>query len=272
MLRIAKYAGSFYSRNQEVLKNQMSDWFEAIPDTSSTARVLGIIVPHAGYMYSGSCAAKGFKRIKDQKFDSIIIIHPSHQSAGFDFSISPYTDYESPLGNLGRNEEINDLLMIRENSPINPWYHQNEHSMEIQLPFIKHCWEGMTVSAIMMGNQTLEVAERLALILADLVIKSQRRIMFVVSTDLSHYRTAAKAEALDSHVIRNIETLDPYQLWDEIGSGKCEACGIGGVLALLSLARRLNYPKAEILDYTHSGRVSGDNSQVVGYLSVAVTK
>ncbi len=271
MIRQALFAGSFYPRFAKVLSKDMDDWISSINVTYKTAQVLGVIVPHAGYMYSGRCAAYGFHRMLSQKFDSIIVLHPSHRGAHFDFSVSPYSEYDTPFGSVERDQEIYEMLLMRENSKIEMWYHENEHSLEIQLPFVKRFFDGIPINGIMFGNQCPEVAKRLALQLADVLAKTNKRIAIVVSTDLSHYRPAEKAELLDAKLIKFVRDLDPDGLWQALEKGQAEACGIGGLLCLLYLAQIHRNSQVQILSYTHSGIVSGANDQVVGYLSAAVT-
>ncbi len=271
MLRKTKFAGSFYPRFAEPLARDMNDWFSAIQTSYVGEHVLGVIVPHAGYMYSGACAAYGFHRLLDQKIESFIILHPSHRGEGFDFSLSPFTRYETPFGEIEYDPAIYEMIQMRENRKIDNWYHENEHSMEIQLPFIKKYFDGIPINAIMIGNQCEEVSHRLALQLSDIIAKANKRIAVVVSTDLSHYRPSDKAEKLDAQFCKYVRDIDPAALSQAIINGNCEACGFGGVLSLLHLAKLYRNPSCRILNYTHSGKVSGANDQVVGYLSAAIS-
>lgn len=271
MLRRTKFAGAFYPRFAAPLAKDMDMWFSAIKSDYRAEHILGVIVPHAGYMYSGQCAAYGFHPLIGQKIDSIIILHPSHRGSHFDLSVSPYTEYESPFGVIEQDKEIFDMLMLRENQKIEAWYHENEHSMEIQLPFIKRCFDGVPINAVMVGNQNEEVSKKLALQLADIIAKSSKRIAIVVSTDLSHYRSATKAELLDAEMIKFVREIDPHGLWQAIQNESCEACGFAGILSLLYLSKMFPNAHSRILSYTHSGIITGSNDQVVGYLAAAIS-
>ncbi|PKN78639.1 MAG: AmmeMemoRadiSam system protein B [Candidatus Cloacimonetes bacterium HGW-Cloacimonetes-1] len=272
MQRKAQFSGSFYQRFAEPLKRDMDKWFTEFPVCpQSSEQILGIIVPHAGYMYSGNCAAIGYHRMQSQNYDSLIILHPSHRGAHFDFNVSPFTEYETPFGIIKQDKEVYDQLLMRENHKIENWYNLNEHSMEIQLPFIQRCFPDVPVNAIMIGNQTPEVAQRLALHLNDIIAKSSKRIGIIVSTDLSHYRSAEKAEQLDTLLIKHVHDLAPELLWQDFQTEKTEACGIGGILCLMYLSKKYRQSRAKILDYTHSGRITGELDQVVGYLSAVIT-
>ncbi len=271
MIRKAMFAGSFYPRFAKTLERDMGEWLSTIKASYGSERLLGVIVPHAGYMYSGRCAAYGFHRLQNQGIDSLIVLHPSHRGAHFDYCVAPYDQFETPFGPIDRDAEIFEMLQLREVSTVERWYHENEHSLEIQLPFIKRFFDGVPINGIMFGNQTPEVAKRLALQLSDVMAKTNKRIGIVVSTDLSHYRPANKAELMDANVIRYVRELDPEGLWQAFDSGKAEACGMGGLLTMLYLAKLYRSSKTQILSYTHSGIVSGANDQVVGYLSAAVS-
>lgn len=142
--------------------------------------------------------------------------------------------------------------------------------MEIQLPLINHFFPNASVLPIMIGNQIPGVAKRLAALLNDVMYKSSQRIVILCSTDLSHYHKADKAEQLDKEIISNVLALQPEELWEAIQEDRCEACGIGAILTLLYVAGFYTAPETRLIQYTHSGIVSGNNSQVVGYLAAKI--
>ncbi|HRY83366.1 MAG TPA: AmmeMemoRadiSam system protein B, partial [Candidatus Cloacimonadota bacterium] len=150
-------------------------------------------------------------------------------------------------------------------------YHQKEHSLEIQLPFIRKLFPTAKILPIMIGQQKPEVAERLAKLIYGLLLKNEKKIVVLVSTDLSHYHSAAKAKSLDKIVQDRLLQLDGEGLWQDLQTGKCEACGIGGLLTVIAMAQSFSSPRVEIISYTHSGVVTGDAQQVVGYLSARIS-
>lgn len=270
MIRKAIHAGTFYPRFGNQIKDQIEQWLLKAAPAVSNERSVGIILPHAGYMYSGECAALGMAEVAHEHFDSIIVIHPSHQGNHFDFSFSPYTEYESPLGNLNLDTELYQRLSVTAEQNLDPDYHLLEHSLEIQLPLIKYFFPQSRILPILMGNQIPQVANRLARILYDAIYKSSKRILVLVSTDLSHYHPASRAEQMDARVIEYISKLDAEGLWRSAELSKLEACGIGGILTLLKITQNYSMAKVRIVQYTHSGKVSGMNNQVVGYLSAKI--
>ncbi|MBM4404295.1 MAG: AmmeMemoRadiSam system protein B, partial [Candidatus Cloacimonetes bacterium] len=227
--------------------------------------------PHAGYVYSGKCAAYGFQRISHLAIDSFIIIHPSHRANSFGFSVSPFTSYQTPLGVLTIDKDIAGSLEVSGAEQIDPWYHQNEHSMEVQLPFIQYFYPETKICPVMMGDQSPASVETLSYALDKVLSAAEKQVMIVISSDLSHYHRAKVAEALDTKVIEHINALDANALMSDLRKGECEACGGAPIAVLLRLAALRNASRVEILNYTHSGHTSGDHSQVVGYLSAALT-
>src|SRR5690606_2247803 len=139
---------------------------------NTNERSLGLLLPHAGYMYSGECALRGFKAVSHESFDSIIVLHPSHQGNHFDFSLSPFSVYESPLGELYLDEDLYRQLYPEayQNLPLD--YHALEHSLEIQLPLIRYFFPQSKILPVLIGNQIPVVAERLAESLYNVIYKS----------------------------------------------------------------------------------------------------
>lgn len=271
MLRKTAHAGSFYPRFGEQISAQIECWTSGQAIAKAGENCLGLIVPHAGYVYSGECAARAYHYVSEQQFDTLLILHPSHQGIHFDWSVSPFDEYDTPLGRLSQDAQLYDLL-TRNNpeSGQEKRLHELEHSLEIQLPLIKYFLPETQICPVMIGRPHPEVAMRLADKLREAIAESGKRVGIVVSTDLSHYYDSDRAEKMDSLITRYIMSLDPDALWQSVISKRCEACGIGGLLALLYYAIEFDDAKAKVIQYTHSGKVSGDNQQVVGYLSALV--
>ncbi|MCB5248812.1 MAG: AmmeMemoRadiSam system protein B [Candidatus Cloacimonadales bacterium] len=270
MIRKALHAGTFYPRFGNQIQDSIAKWTKDAMPSAANEHSLGIILPHAGYVYSGACAALGLASVAGERWDSIIIVHPSHQGIHFDFSVSPFNEYESPLGNLMLDKELYRILSPAGEKELELDYHRLEHSLEIQLPLIKHFFPNATICPVMLGNQIPSVAQRLGALLYDAVYKSARRILIVVSSDLSHYHDSDTAEKMDAQLIRYVTELNPEGLWRGHDLGKLEACGIGGIATLLYMASQYRSPKVRVIDYTHSGKVSGMNNQVVGYLAAKI--
>lgn len=267
MIRNPMHAGTFYPRFADQIRRQIDNWLSGVDAPESKDRNLGLILPHAGYMYSGQCSALGMQSISNENIDTFIILHPCHSGNHFDFSLSPYLSYVNPLGTLELDSDLYQKLSPEGDQNISISYHQKEHSMEIQLPIINYFFPNARILPIMLGNQIPAVSHRLANLLYDLILKSPQRIVVLCSTDLSHYHQAARAEIMDSHLIDLIQALEPEKLWSAINEDSCEACGIGGIMTLIFLARMYADAEVKVVSYTHSGKISGNNQQVVGYLA-----
>lgn len=270
MIRNPSHAGTFYPRFAEQVNRQIKQWLATATECNEPERGLGVILPHAGYMYSGKCAALGLHSVSHEDFDSIIILHPCHSGYHFDFSVSPYTEYVTPLGTLMLDKDLYERLSPEADQTIALSYHQNEHSMEIQLPLISYFFPQAQILPVMIGNQIPAVAKRLADLLYNMIYKSSKRILIICSTDLSHYHNAVKAENMDGELLSQVLALDADKLWESMKNEGCEACGIGGILSLLYFAGKYTNPQVKVVDYTHSGKVSGNNLQVVGYLAAKI--
>lgn len=269
MIRKAAYAGSFYEASATILAMQFENWFIEAMLPAHIKKLHAVICPHAGYVYSGSCAAYSYKLLSQYDFKTAIIIHPSHRGNHFGFSVSPYTEYETPLGNLQLDEDLAKTIESKGSQSVDNWYHQNEHSMEVQLPFLKYIKPEIKVVPIMIGNQNKEISSILSDILTD-IIKTRDDVIIIVSTDLSHYYSAKEAEEMDGKLIELVTSRDSEGFDQNILIGEIEACGFAGVLALLQVQDKLKDKKMIKLNYTHSGYTSDDFTQVVGYLSAAL--
>ncbi len=263
------YAGSFYDSDSNRLLRDFSKWFgqASLPDVKG--RVRGVISPHAGFIYSGPCAAYSYKLLAQTSFQTAVILHPSHRANHFRYSVSPYNEYATPLGNLKLNVQMADKIRQGGAEEIEAAYHQNEHSMEVQLPFLKYAKPDAKVVPVMIGIQDMTTAEKLA---NNLSATIDEDTVIIVSTDLSHYYDAKEAERLDRRFINDVSDGKAEQLYNDIRTGQCEACGFAGVLTLMLLSQKSGNSIITELQYTNSGDASGDYSQVVGYFSAVVSK
>lgn len=270
MIRKTVHAGTFYPRFAHQLNTMFDKWQKDVLPVIPNERNIGLVVPHAGYVYSGRCAYLGMAAVANESYDCIIILHPSHQGIHFDYSLSPFSLYESPLGNLELDDDIYRQLSPHASQNIALDYHALEHSLEIQLPMIYHFFPTTRICPVLIGNQNPVVAENIANALYEVAYKSSKRILIMASSDLSHYHNAVKAEEMDKKVLHHFQKLDADALYRDASYGKLEACGLGAILSLVYYSQRYSSAQSRVIEYTHSGEVSGHNSQVVGYLSAKI--
>ena len=249
------------------------------PDQVPCGRLEAIIAPHAGLMFSGPVGAYAYKAAAENgPFDAVILAGPSHFVAFDGVALYPSGAFDSPLGPAPIDEPLGQALLAA--SPVIhplPAAHAREHSLEMQLPFIRRLLPGAAIVPLLMGHQTRDTIEGLADALARVAADyADKRILLVASTDLSHYFDAPTAEALDRRVQDAVAACDSegllhiFEEYPEAERGRFVACGGGPAIAVMHAARARGAQHGRVLKYMHSGQISGDNSAVVGYLAGAL--
>ena len=275
-------AGTWYPAVPGALAREVDGYLAAVDaDAIPRGRLDAVIAPHAGLMFSGPVGAYAYTAAAAHgPFDAVILAGPSHFVAFEGVALYPSGAFESPLGPALIDERLGQALL--DTSPLihaMPAAHAREHSLEMQLPFIRRLLPHAAIVPLLMGNQTRETIRGLAEALAKVVSPRPPgeggRILLVASTDLSHYFDAASAEALDARVQACVAARDPERLLDifeeypEGERGRYVACGGGPAIAVMMAARTRGAQHGRVLKYMHSGQISGDNSGVVGYLAGA---
>jgi AmmeMemoRadiSam system protein B len=275
MLRRPAVAGSWYPDDPSVLGRQVDRSLAAAPvAVGPDDMVVGLLGPHAGIVYSGAVAAAAYAAVKGRAFDLVVLVGPSHY-VGFDgVAVWPGGAFETPLGRIPVPEE--EVARLVSASPIivpRTDAHAREHSLEMHLPFLQRALPGTPLVPLVMGEQTRETILALAEALA--AVYRGRRVLVAASTDLSHFFDAATAARLDGRVARLVAALDDEGLLAELERypmyerGRFVMCGGGPAVSVMRAARLLGSDQARVLAQAHSGDVSGDSSQVVGYLAAA---
>lgn len=260
-------AGQFYTANPHKLKAEIDSYFNNVKLEKKYEEVFAIISPHAGYVFSGQTAAYGYKCLKGKNFDTVIVIAPSHNPIEFSVSVCDCDFYQTPLGNIPVDKEGVEELLKSDVIGYSEMAHRMEHSLEVQLPFLQTALVEFKLVPILIGYQSLKISENLTEILYQTFKGLNKKILFVISTDLSHYHSAETAKVLDDKVIEAVKNMDAGLLDSYVNSGKAEACGFGCVETGILLAKKFGINNADTLNYSHSGMIFGDYSQVVGYLS-----
>ncbi|MBN1948744.1 MAG: AmmeMemoRadiSam system protein B [Candidatus Cloacimonetes bacterium] len=263
-------AGSFYSSNARKLRQEIEDFLQAVELPEKYSNCLGIISPHAGYIYSGQCAAHGFKALQQKAFEIAIIVAPCHRFAGFEFSVGSFQGYRTPLGIADTAEDQIEILLQKEGFDFIPQAYRSENSLEVQIPFLQVIKPEVKILPVLIGNQGKKNSQQLAQTLAELIRKNRERYVLIASSDLSHYHAGGAAREMDLKLADLVQSGNAEEISRLIDERNIEACGFGAILTLLELARILDYKKIENLNYTHSGEISHDHSAVVGYLSTVV--
>ena len=270
--RAAAVAGTWYPGTRGALMQDVDRYLASVPEWSG-GDVRAVVAPHAGLMFSGPVGASAYKAAAKGRFDVAVLVGPSH-FVGFD-GVALYPDgaFATPLGDAIIDERGASSIARASIVHVMPSAHAREHSLEMQLPFLRRLLPDLPIVPLLMGYQSrdtiLSLADALAAAFTD------REPLLVASTDLSHYFDAASAEMLDRRVQEYIATfdaeglLDHFETYPEDERGRYVACGGGPMIAVMMAARALGARDSTVLRYSHSGEVSGDPTGVVGYVAAA---
>jgi len=273
-------AGGFYAATAEALKRQIENCFthKLGPGKTPIARegsrdIIGLICPHAGYMYSGPVAAHSYYNLAaDGKPDVIVIFGPNHMGQGSGLALIKEGIWRTPLGDLQIDEETADQILCKSGIiDVDELAHVYEHSIEVQLPFLQYLYGAafkfVPISFLM---QDLESSREVGQAVAEAL--RGKNGLIIASTDMTHYESHDTAEKKDKKALNALEKLDEREFYSTIERYHITACGYGPVVALITASKLLGAKKGQILCYKTSGDITGDYSTVVGYASVAVTK
>ena len=265
-------AGTWYPGNPEALRQAVGDYLSRANPIDAEGKVVTLIVPHAGYVYSGQVAAYSYKLLQRSAPKTVFLIGPSHRVGFRGISVSQVSGYKTPLGVAAVDQDLAKKLLST--NPQMKWIPQadaQEHSLEIQIPFLQSVLKEFHIVPILMGEQDLETCALLAKSLVQ-VLPNKEDAMILASTDLSHFHADQQARTLDEDFIRHVRQFAPEALAKAVVSGSCEACGAGPTVTGMLAAKELGANRSVILHYANSGDVTGDRRQVVGYLSAALVK
>jgi len=266
-IRESVIAGSWYPGRREVLESQIDKYLTEAKKEDSTG-LIALISPHAGYIYSGPVAASAYKQLEGRRFNTVIIIAPSHHVAIKGASVYNRGAFRTPLGLVEVDVELsNKLIEANPDFYFHEGAHKDEHSLEIQLPFLQRLLGSFKMVPIVMWDKSLKNCKSLSATISTIVSKDT---LIVASSDLSHYYPHEKAVELDKIVIDAVQSLDPEKLSKDFDRGRCEACGAGPIITTMLAAKSLGANRARILQYATSGDTSGDYSRVVGYLAAGI--
>lgn len=261
-------AGMFYPANPHQLHDELQLLLETANPEAEYKNAVGIISPHAGYVYSGKTAAFGFKALGGRNYKTVVIISPSHREYFPGVSIYNGDAYKTPLGEVLLNKEMSSKLVGGSKAIFESTQgHRAEHAVEVQVPFLQMIMKDFTIVPVVIGDQRKVFIDELAQRLADIV---DDETLIIASSDLSHFYTKEEAGRLDSIVADHIKNFSYDELQRDLETSKCEACGGGAIVAMMKTADLIRRKKSKVLSRSDSGDVTGDYSEVVGYLSAVV--
>lgn len=260
-------AGQFYPEDPGDLRSIIGSFVHK-PETPLEAKA--VVVPHAGYVYSGSVAGNVFSSVRLP--NRIILLGPNHSGRGATLALAPRGSWRTPLGAVPIDTEINrDLLAecprLQEDSSA----HLSEHSLEVQIPFIQVLQPDFHFSAICVRTEDYSTLEALGHGMARAIESLREPVLLVASSDMTHYETAEDAARQDRFAIDRMLDVDPGGLYHVVFEKGISMCGFAPTVAVLIACRDLGATEGQLIRYTNSGEAGGDYHRVVGYAGIAIT-
>ena len=273
-MRIPAVSGSFYPSSAPQLRKDVKQYIEEANAVVEMKERLAIVCPHAGFVYSGATAAYSFASCANFSRPGItaIVIGPNHTGMGAPISIS-FDDWKTPLGELRCDTDLADaILESGKISQRDESAHLQEHSCEVQLPFLQMAAKEPMIVCICMGWQDSASARDLGGAVFSAVKKTGRDALVIASSDFTHYESAESAERKDSEALSRLGAMDGDSFERLVDEKGLTICGHGPIAAALHYAILSGAKKCELLRYTNSGKVTGDDSEVVAYAALAIGK
>lgn len=259
-------AGMFYPDSPSELRQALQ---QMMPGDKRARSAFGVVMPHAGYLYSGSIAGQ----VLDQVLvpDRVFLLGPNHHGIGASAALYGRGRWHTPLGDVPVNTTLAQKLL--DACPLlveDEYAHRQEHSLEVQVPFLLQANPQVEIVPICLGHGRLEDWTCLGRAIAEVIRKEEEPILIVASTDMSHYVHEQRARELDRKAIDQILALDAQGLYDTVRHHRISMCGIVPVTVLLAAAESMGQLKARLVHYGTSGDVTGDRQQVVGYAGMVI--
>jgi len=270
--RKSQIAGTWYPGDPRELSALVDRSLADAPEADVAGELVALVSPHAGLIYSGRIAAAGYRLLEGASFDSIVLLGPCHRG-GEGLAVIASGAIETPLGTVRIDENIAAALVNADpdiHASVEP--HVNEHSVEVQFPFLQRFLPHVPVTPVLMGFQTPQTIAVAARGIERVLSGSNRRVLLIASSDLSHYEPRTLASQLDAQVVKCLESFDVGGLERLMSVNPHHACGGGPMISVLTAARAMGASAAHVLAYGDSGDVNGDLEGVVGYVSAAFTR
>ena len=274
-------AGSFYASDAEALKTQVQRCFlhelgsKELPQVSKgrLKEVVGLVCPHAGYMYSGAVAANAYYELaKDGKPDTVVILGPNHTGYGSALALMNDGVWRTPLGDVEvdgatADEIVQETRLV----DVDDVAHRFEHSIEVQLPFLQYLY-GSEFKFVPICFQMQDLASAVEVGNALVEVLANKNAVVIASSDMTHYEPQANASAKDLAALKAVEAMDARRFYSVIEARNVTACGYGPIATVITYAKGLGAKEAKLLSYKSSGDITGDYSSVVGYAAITFKK
>jgi MEMO1 family protein len=268
MLRQPVYAGQFYPKSTSEVKAMIESF---VDKNAEKQDIIGLVAPHAGYIYSGAVTGAVISRIKFK--DTFIILGPNHTGNGEPFSIMTEGTWKTPLGEVQIDSELaKKLVSISRYLKDDLGAHELEHSIEVQIPFLQYFKPDVKIVPIILGSGDGDILKEIGREIARAVRETKKEVIIFASSDMNHYEPQGTAKKKDTKAIEAMLAMDPDELLKRVDKLNISMCGYGPAVVMLTAASELGAGSAELVKYQTSGDVTGDYNAVVGYAGILVKK
>lgn len=265
--------GAFYPDSPEELSQMIDGLFLAALPEPEEGRIIALISPHAGYVFSGPVAAYGYKSIKNRNYKTVIIVGPSHYYGFKGISVYPQGVFQTPLGDVEIDAEFaSKLIDLTKNIRFIPQAFHKEHSIEVQIPFLQKALSDFKIVPIIIGDVDFSLCQDLAMRLVS-AIGNRKDVIIIASTDMYHGYDFEEAQVIDRFTLSILEKMDPRVLYEKLREGTIQLCGGSSVVVTMLTAKNLGHNKLKILKYTNSAEVTMRKTKgiwTVGYASCLI--
>ena len=270
-------AGQWYPANEKELQKMLNGFFKNVKLDGEKQKITpsGILSPHAGYVFCGQVAAYGYSLLKDKHYDTVIIFGPSHHYNTGCVSVYNGDYYKTPLGTVPIDKKmVSEILKADKKFKFQEFVHRPEHSIEAEIPFLQYQLKNFRIVPILIATNDLSLLDKLAETIIKIIEESDKKILLIASSDMSHYHDYQTAVEVDSHTIDLIQKKKWDTLQQDIFSRKSELCGYFGFYVFTKVLQHFGYDQGVLLKYANSGDAMGDTSatRVVGYSSIVFPK
>ncbi len=266
MLREPVVAGRFYPGDAQALRRTvdglLSGQKEAVP-------ALGLIAPHAGYVYSGAIAGKTLGGVRLS--ETVLCLGPNHHGGGHRAAVYGQGSWRTPLGEMAIAEELaEELVTMVSGLVVDPRAHLPEHSLEVLIPFLQVLAPQSRFVPVCLGHNSLEQLLGFGEGIGRVLQRQAKPVLMLCSSDMTHYESGEAARQKDERALERILVLDPEGLYRTVVQGRISMCGVMPAVVMLAAARELGAREASLVAYGNSGDITGDQSSVVGYAGVVI--
>jgi len=266
MFREPAVAGTFYPASAESLSAMLGGF---VDKKKKSEKAIGVVSPHAGYMYSGAVAGAVFSEVEVPA--TALILAPAHRASANNFALFPEGAWATPLGEV----EIDRVIVKKMErhskfAVIDADAHTYEHSAEVQVPFLQHVRSDIKIVPVVISTLNIQQLRLFGEELADVVTQAGADVLCVASSDMTHYETRQSAGRKDKLAIDEILKLDEFALLETVRKNDISMCGVAPTIAMLAYAKKMGAKEARLVRYATSGETTGDMNEVVGYAGIVV--